>query len=490
MAAAVSKTNSDASVPTAGVNGSKLRLGLAAVILFAMAVRLVSLSFAPTYAYLPDHLDYMGWSGYIHQNGLTSAYSMPAGLPVPYHMVDAAGKARPMMAKTPHAFNYPPLGAYVFWAQGALWRAIDTPAPAAGGAPSQPPAMALPFANTITARAVNALPNVICDFVLAFGVAGMVWRLRGRPRRGWIELAALTLTLLAPPLFLDSSFWNQADSWIGCLLVWTLNGLLDGRFLFAGLVYGLALVTKPQAILLGPVLGFAFLAHWLMPGQRSAALRGLLMLVSAAAAVVGVVALPFMLADARIADGPFRWFRNSYQETLTTQAYQRVTLNAFNLWMLDSVARPAPRSMDEISDQVLLVGIRKSVVGKSLLAAAVLVVFGLCLRQRNVGAEVGIVCAFLVTFAAFFLPTGVHERYIYYCIPFAIALAFIRRRWILPLALLLIIGTFEMVSFRFVQVNNPASRSQVAVLSILALIAFVWSFVAASMPLNSRNTKH
>ena len=479
MAAAAQNTGLDSSTTTAGRGGFKWPI--AVVLVAGLLARLIALSFAPKYAYLADHLDYMGWAAYIHQNGLTSAYNMPAGIPIPYHAFDSTGAPRVMLAKTPHACNYPPLGVYVFWMQGVLWKTLDTPAAMPSGAAAQPPDVAMPPANTMIARGVNALPSVIGDLVLAFGVAGMVRRLRGRPSRGWIELAALGVTWLAPPIVMDSSFWNQADSWIACLMVWTLNNLLDRRFLLAGVVYGLALVTKPQAILLGPVLGFAFVVQLMTPGQLRAAIRSLLILIGGSAASAALVALPFMVKDAGTADGALRWFKNSYQETLTTQSYQRVTLNAFNLWMLDSVTRPAPRSPEDVSDQALLLGVRKAVIGKLLLALGVLAAFGLCLRLRSVSSEAEIICAFLVMFAAFSLPTGVHERYIYYCIPFAIALAFVRRRWIPPLALLLLVGAFEMVSYRFVQMGNPTSRSQAAVLSILVMVAFAWSFAVAAM---------
>ena len=58
-------------------------------------------------------------------------------------------------------------------------------------------------------------------------------------------------------------------------------------------------------------------------------------------------------------------------------------------------------------------------------------------------------CAYLITLAAFVLPTGVHERYIYYCIPLAIALAVHNRLWIAPLLALLIVGTAEMLSYKW-----------------------------------------
>ena len=39
--------------------------------------------------------------------------------------------------------------------------------------------------------------------------------------RRYAPLVAFAVALLAPPIFLDSAFWNQTDSWISAALVWT-----------------------------------------------------------------------------------------------------------------------------------------------------------------------------------------------------------------------------------------------------------------------------
>src|SRR5690606_26405601 len=121
-------------------------------------------------------------------------------------------------------------------------------------------------ANTPTARFVAALPGMLLDLVLACGVAALVAGLRGAPRWGVPAPRGRALTLLSPPIFLDSSFWNQVDSWVAAPLVWTTAFLLRDRFKLAGLAYGAALVLKPQAILLGPVLAFVAVALWWGPG--------------------------------------------------------------------------------------------------------------------------------------------------------------------------------------------------------------------------------
>lgn len=474
-------TNERAEAPAANGRAGKL-LVLVLVLLAGVAARGIALQAAPRNSYLPDHLDYMAWAAYIHHHGLTSAYEMPAGVAIRMVAPEASGRFSESLIQAPHACNYPPLGVYVFWLQGALWRGLDSSVlvPQANGS-----SMAAPVANTMTARFVNALPSLIADVLLAFGAAGLVRRVRGRAHWQAAELAAFALAFLAPPVWLDSAFWNQADAWIACELVWTVAFLMDRRFVPAGAAYGLALMTKPQAILLGPVILFYFVLLAVGRETRGGLFVAVLRFVIATTVAAGLVALPFILHDARSGASAFRWFENSYRETLNAKSYQRVTLNAFNIWMLDLARQPAPRTADELNlqltNQASVAGLSKALWGKALLVGAVLLAWALAFRRRSQPHEALLICATLVTFSAFMLPTGVHERYIYYCVPFLMALACIRPRWLIALIPLLVVATTEMISFQFVRLGDPASRGPAAAWAALALAAFIACWALAGI---------
>ncbi|RMF72526.1 MAG: hypothetical protein D6744_16730, partial [Planctomycetota bacterium] len=224
-------------------------------IALGLLARLFALTYAPRYSYAPDHADFMAWSLEAYEHG-------PANI---YKRVNRPGQGRPWLVNyrfylaappyyidgpraIPHACNYPPLSTYVFWTQGALWRMLADDVTIEARPTKQglvvrrqsagettdllvetPKARALglwpgrvenqPVANTFVARFVGALPSVVFDFVLAWGVASVVRRLSDRRRWTTREAVAFGLTLLAPPIILDSAFWNQADSWIAALLV-------------------------------------------------------------------------------------------------------------------------------------------------------------------------------------------------------------------------------------------------------------------------------
>jgi hypothetical protein len=428
-----------------------------AAIFAGVAVRLIALSCAPQYSYLPDHVSFMDWSAYAFDNGPWRIYELDAGRPVIVRLHDAQGRAEDVVRFNRHACNYPPLSAYGFWLQGALWNVLDSRVATfeAGRRPSGTSTIIRGrIANTFQARLANALPAMACDFVLAAGVAALVSAVRREPSE-WRRLGVFTVTLLAPPIFLDSAFWNQVDSWVTAALVWCLVLLLKGRWWRAGGLLGLAVVTKPQAILFAPVLAYAVLALRFGPGGTWRDSAKLLRTAGAALAAVAIIAAPFMLNDTRAPGNPhgaWRWLQRSYVETIGSPLYERTTLSAFNLWWIDLLAQgpPGPGGWEPLWDpRVIVAGLSKAAWGKLFLAAALLGAASLCAWRWRWNRTTWVALAAVTLLAAFALPTRVHERYVYFCIPFLLAMAMLRRWWAVPAAVMLVVGTFEMTSFRW-----------------------------------------
>lgn len=494
----------------AGRTRSATLIVVAALVL-GLAARGVALWLAPAYSYVPDHVSNMGWSTYAVEHGVWHIYDLPPRQPLVIIARDRrtgrvvrdprTGKPRYGLQINAHPCNYPPASAYLFWLQGIVWHTLD-PHVVALHLPRELQRRA-GVAGVVRSRAVNthasrfadAFPGLVFDLLLAWGVAALVGELGGERRR-LRQALAFALTYVAPPVLLDSAFWNQADSWITCLLVWTLVLLIRRRLVAAGVVYGLALMTKPQAILLAPVLLYVLVA--MRFGPAGSWRRALALWKAAAAAIVtvAVVAAPFMIADARAPsnpDGALRWFRRSYVETIGKPAYERTTLSAFNIWWFDLLAQGRPQSPAEMKTawdtSRPLLGVRKALLGKLLLGLAIVLAWAFGGWRGGWTPTSWVACAMLVLLAAFALPTGVHERYIYYCIPFAIALAVCGKRWIAPAAALLLVGTFEMTSFRWAGYpthlfapGQPAARHFSLFLAALVVSSLLYGYLALLAP--------
>ena len=452
--------------------------------------RLITVSFSASHGYQFDHVSHMGRFQYCWLHGPWNAYQMEAGEVFLSQMKHPqTGEVMYRIAPNPHPINYPPLATYAFTFSGGLWHLLDgTTAPEGKLAVQTQQGVRVveitpevlkqlkvnpesrPI-NTWAARFADGFLPMVVDFLMALGVATLIRTLRGKPQP-WLETIGFAITILAPPIFLESAFWIQFDSWVTTILLWVVILLIREKLWLAGILYGVAVMTKAQAILLGPVLLYVVLARALMPGGSWLRAAGLWKTAVAAIATVIFIAAPFMLADAAKGDA-FRWFKRSYIGTIAADKYQRTTMNAFNIWMVDLVRHPEAG----VDADKTVAGLSKSMWGKLLLGAGILAAGVLVMRRWRGLPESYVEFSFVVLFCAFMLPTLVHERYIYFCIPYAIVLAVHRPIWIPPLIVLLIVGTAEMFSFHWVKLSDPGARGQALSLSLMALAALVYSFV-------------
>ncbi|MBN2445971.1 MAG: hypothetical protein JXO22_04565 [Phycisphaerae bacterium] len=470
-------------------------------IALGIIIRIVTVLMSPLNGYLQDHVSHMGRFKYAFEHGPWQVYEMPNLEPFVRPSTNPGSGAQYEIVANPHVVNYPPLSAYLFWLQGAVWHVLDPEVVTVAvtmrdGSRGE---ISSPLIETRAARFADGFVAMILDFFVAWGVARVVREL-SRKRQPLRESIAFAITILAPPVFLDSAFWIQFESWVMCLLIWCLVLLLRGRLVWAGIIYGVALMTKTQSIIFGPVFVYVFFARWLMADGNWR--RALAMWKTGVAAVLTVafIAAPFMLNDARDAEntegGAWRWFKRAYTGTIGDERYDRITLHAYNIWWLDLASQgPPPDDPGEraafrdriYSNDTPLFGIPKGRLGTGLLALSVLATWALCAHKWRWRRESWVVCTYMILFAAFMLPTTVHERYIYYCIPPAIALAVHRRAWIAPLVVLLIVGTSEMFSYRLPSITrysdaaSDVARARTSFLAVLAVLAFIYSYVVVIM---------
>ncbi len=461
-------------------------VGIAVVV--GLIIRLICVQVAVKNAYPWDHLDFMSWAQYAEREGPWALYKPESKAPILRSMPNPqTGELIAVPWAAPHACNYPPLSCYVFWAQGKLWRMLAAEQTAALSRFDPRLAQQLGMkrsetvrsrlTDTYAARFVNVAPGIVFDFLLAVGVAGIVATLR-RTRFDLIAAIAFAATFLAPPVFLDSAFWGQADSWIAAFMVWTLLLMLREQWILAGIVFGAALLVKPQAILMGPVFVFIAIALPLRHGDWKRMLRIVPMALAAIVTLL-VLAAPFSLANddddtARGASAVMKpwasdWFKASYSEQIFSKTYQRTTLSAFNFWWFDFLSN-SKNPAGQKSDSKWL-GVQKNTIGTILLGMAIIAAWVVGWR-RGFTRDTWVIVAYLVLLAAFVWPTHVHERYIFYCIPFLIPLAFRNWLWLIPLAALMIVGSAEMTHPSWLDQRNPSAVSRgLAALSVAAFLS-------------------
>ena len=159
------------------------------------------------------------------------------------------------------------------------------------------------------------LPAALADV----GTAVLLIRLARRNgfSDGW-QLLLGWLLLFNPAIVMLSGVWGQIDSILTLLLLLSFTQLNEGRRISAGIIYGLAIMTKWQALIYGPVLACAYILH-----IRSR--RDLVRTAGAVAAALGViflVSLPF-----RGQQGPF-WIVDKFFHS--AGGYHYASVEAYN----------------------------------------------------------------------------------------------------------------------------------------------------------------
>ena len=269
--------------------------------------------------------------------------------------------------------DYPPAFLYVLWAIGALFNGD-----------------ALRFA-------VKAL-SVPADIGIVLLIVPLVRRHAGN---GAAVLAAGIWMLQPAPIF-AGPYWGQVDAVGTVPFLAALLAAGRRRWAIAGLLAGLATMTKPQ---FGLVLGIVLVAA-AVELARARDWRPLVRSAGAALATMLLLALPFGMTP-----GAFIGLVRSASET-----YPYSSLYAFNGWSI---------FLDFWKDDAMWV-----VPGAILLAIGLLASVVPLWWRRDTAALLAVGAAAVMAF--YFLPTRAHERYLFPALALLLPFAVTRRRLLAP----------------------------------------------------------
>ena len=399
---------------------SPLSLGLllGALVVAGLVLRVWVADLAIYHGYIPDHFDNICTGLTAERQGLLKIYSVSRDQLVTVHGT-VYDQGRPQELSRPAATlpNHPPLYVLMRYGQVKLLRAIT------GGVE----------ANTLAARLAMGLVPMLAELFCAVGVGLLAGRLAGR-RAG---LLAGAVAWFFPPILMNTAFWEQVDSLFLAPAVFAVLFMLRRQWCRAGACLALAALLKSQGLILAPVAlcGAILVRQADGPAGVGPVFRRLGQMLAAFVAVVVLAGLPWMIAD-----GP-AWLMRCYVYSFL-EAFPDTTLKAFNIWYLDALRLDSSLTF-ALDSRETIAGISKDSWGRVLLVAATAAAGWLVWKKyrRDDGGLVIFSCLWL--WNVFMLPTRVHERYIIYCIPFALALAGWRKRYWPVVIGLLIVGTAE-----------------------------------------------
>ena len=266
---------------------------LSAVLIAALAVRL---AVAAAYrGYSTDMSCFLGWSERVFRTGLEGFYS-------PDYFCD-----------------YPPGYMYVLWVVGALRSMLGC------------------MTDSRAAWVIVKLPSILADVA----ACALIWN---TVEEKWGGRDAMTVTLLyalGPAMILDGAVWGQVDGLLALMVALTFCFAAREDWLTAMLVYAVAVLVKPQALLFAPLGLFAMIWSTAHADAKQRKKAILLACVGAAAALVLFIALAMPFAarqtSAAFPNAPswlqsVLWIGEKYLGTLGSYSYY--TVNACNLWDL------------------------------------------------------------------------------------------------------------------------------------------------------------
>jgi Gpi18-like mannosyltransferase len=247
------------------------------------------------------------------------------------------------------------------------------------------------------------LPAMLADTAIGY----MVFRVAVKDKAAPYGLLGPAVWVFNPAIILISSVWGQVESVFLLPLFISLILLRDKKLLAAYMLYGAAILIKPQSLFLGPVYLFTAFDSWRGKKYAAAELKrqGLYIL----AAVGGMLALAFPFTQNFNYMPVFRQFWGGLD------MYNFGTVNAFNFWAL------AGRNWQPLDARFL--GITHGVWGIVIAALIVAAVMAALEWDKRRGGA----CFWLITASVFVLTfvfsVKMHERYLFPAILFLLLYA-------------------------------------------------------------------
>jgi Gpi18-like mannosyltransferase/predicted membrane-bound dolichyl-phosphate-mannose-protein mannosyltransferase len=270
--------------------------------------------------------------------------------------------------------DYPPGYLYALWAAGAFVDAIHA-------------------GFGVALKVIVEMPPLLADFALSLAVYLFVRRFSGA-RSAWIALA---LVALNPALLFDSVVWGQTDSPLTLALFLSVAMIIDGEYEVGWALAALAILIKPQAFSLIPVLAVWTMLRLVPRNWWRTAL--------AFAAIIIIGAAPFQIGH------PWDWLPNLYFSGAAY--YNETSVNAFNLMALIGGLR--------VHDSETIFGLSFFSIGMTMLVP--LYAFIAWMVWRRADDRSLLFASFLAIFGVFMLAPRMHERYFYAAVVFALPLA-------------------------------------------------------------------
>ncbi len=217
------------------------------------------------------------------------------------------------------------------------------------------------------------------------------------------------LLLFSPALIFNSTIWGQVDGILTFFIFISVYYLTKNQQQKSSLSYAYAFLVKPQSIALAPLFLIELIKNRMSKRNLKLIIPGMILFL--------LLSAPFFITDPL-----FGIFKLIFQ---MTEDYPATSLFAYNLWGIVGFW------VNDLENNY-------RTIGNILFGTSILITLFLGLKKK---ANYFLLAALLTLFF-YFLPTRVHERYLYPAIPFLFYSAFYFRSKLLGVATLFLSFTY------------------------------------------------
>ena len=329
--------------------------------------------------------------------------------------------------------------------------------------------LGIQYDSTAHLLLIKLIP-MLCDL----GIAALLYA-RFEKRAGCKRALILAAFVLFNPAFIaDSAAWGQVDSVMTLLVCLCLCFAADGKWHLSLPFFVLSLLSKPQAMLFGPIGLAALVADAYKNRRKPGALGKMLAGLMASLVIAYAFSAPFAFQSASGVFAPFAWLWKLLLGSTST--YRYLTVNACNLYVLFD------RNWANMDWETGLSAFAWGMFAASYVYSGFLVV-----RSRNRRA-LPLIGAALISAIFAFAPM-MHERYLFPAIAFLLVAYVEFRDWrilaaaiavtltqFLNIALVLQGGTVaEYASFGHLQASEDSVNCLISAVNVLEALFVSWT---------------
>lgn len=299
--------------------------------------------------------------------------------------------------------------------------------------------------------------------ILELGVIALIWKLVRSPRKALL----LPFLVLSPALIGDSAWWGQLDTLpalltvLAMVLVTMADTIRVSRLFSAAVVFGIAVAFKPIMVLTVPVFTLLFLT-------KKQGLKNFLLFGAVSFTVFLAPALP-------AADNPLKFVIEKGVEQSSTYPY--TTINGWNMWSIPPLYNTWP------PDNQSVLGISAHSLGLFLFGLAALWLF---IQWKRSGFDMQLAprMAGVLLVAFYTFTTRMHERHLFFGLPFLALASLADRSLIIPLGLLTATFTLNLwAAYEWVGSAQtwPVSQEFIQIVSGLNVLIALYMVIGRDM---------